>query len=85
MNFPREAGKKRIHEMPCFREYEHTRTSIHAMLCLVSRQEFKIVEFYSNEGAPEFPPAMKEAFKLESLSLEEFEKDWVRALQGDSF
>lgn len=63
--------------MPLFREYEYTRISFHTMLSLASRQEVKIAEFYNSEGAPEFPPAMNKVFRLGSMSLEEFEKDWV--------
>ena len=77
----REAGKKRIHEMPLFREYEYTRISLHSMFSIASRSEVKIVEFYSSEGAPKLPQAMNEAFRLKSMSPEEFEKDWVRTLQ----
>ena len=50
------------------------------MFYVASRQEVKIVKFYSSEGAPELPLAMNKAFRLNSLSLEEFEKDWVRTL-----
>lgn len=71
--------------MPIFRDYENTRTSLHALLCVASQQEVKIFEFYSGEGAPELPQAMDEAFKLGSLSLEEFKKEWVRALRIYSF
>lgn len=64
--------------MPLFREYENSRISLHAMLSLASRQEVKIVEFYDSEGAPEFPLAVNKAFRLGSMSLEEFDKEWVR-------
>ena len=67
--------------MPTFREYEHTRSELHALFFVASRQEVKIVEFYSSEGAPEFPQAMSEIFKLEFLSPEEFKENWVRALR----
>lgn len=69
--------------MPRFREYEYTRNSMHAMYRVASRQEVKIFEFYSSEGAPKLPQAMKEAFRLGSLSLEEFEQKWVRVLLRD--
>lgn len=71
--------------MPLFREYEYTRISLHALFYVASRQEIKIVEYYSSEGAPKLPPVINQAFKLKSLSLEEFEKDWVRTLRRDSF
>ena len=58
---------------------------MHTLFYMACRQEVKILEFYSSEGAPEFPQAMNEVFKLESLSLEEFEKESVRALLRDSF
>ena len=80
--FPRETGIKHIHEMPTFREYEHTRISLQAMFTIASRQEVKIVEFYSSEGAPELPPAMNEAFRLKAMSLEEFKEDWVRVYEA---
>lgn len=64
--------------MPLFREYEYNRKSMYTMLYLASRQEVKIFEFFNSKGAPEFPRAMNEAFRLGSMSLEEFEKDWVR-------
>ena len=48
------------------------------MLAMAARQEVKIAEFYSSKGAPKLPLAMNEAFRLGSMSLEEFEKDWVR-------
>lgn len=54
----REFGKKRVHEMALFREYEYTRTSLHAQFYMASRQELKIVEFYSSGWAPELPLAM---------------------------
>ena len=66
--------------MSTFREYEYARTELHTLFYMASRQEVKIVEFYCSEGAPEFPQAMNEIFKLGSLSLEEFEKELVRAL-----
>lgn len=69
--------------MPLFRKYEYTRNSLHAMFSVASRQEVKIVEFYSSEGAPKLPLAMDKAFRLNSMSVEEFERDWVRKLHGD--
>ena len=84
-NSHRDFGKKRIHEMALLREYEYTRASLHAQFYVASRQEVKIVEFYSSEGAPKLPPKMNAAFKLKSQSPKEFEKDWVRILQRDSF
>ena len=48
------------------------------MLSLASRRELKIVEFYNSEGAPELPLALNKAFRLGSMSLEEFKKEWVR-------
>ena len=71
--------------MPYFREYEYNRTALNAMLSILSWQEVKIIEFYSGKEAPEFPSAMREAFRLESMSLKEFEKNWVGALQRNSF
>ena len=71
--------------MSTFREYDYIRTELHSLFYMASRQEVKIVEFYSSEGAPEIPQAMNEVFKLESLSLEEFEKESVRALLRDCF
>ena len=71
--------------MPVFREYEYNRIASNAMLSIISRQEVKIVEFYSGKEAPEFPLEMKEAFRLESMSLEEFEKNWVGTLQENLF
>ena len=65
--------------MPLFREYEHTRCLLHAMFAIASRQEVKIVEFYSSEGASKLPSAMQEAFRLNSMAPEEFKQDWVRA------
>ena len=85
LDFSREIGKEGIHEMPNFREYEYNRIASNAMLSIISRQEVKIVEFYSGKGAPEFPLEMKEVFQLESMSLEEFEKNWVGTLQGNLF
>ena len=67
--------------MPLFREYEHTRISLHAMFAIAAWQEVKIVEYYSSEGASELPQAMNEAFRLNSMTHEEFRKDWVRTLQ----
>lgn len=81
----REFGKKRVHEMALFREYEYTRTSLHAQFYMASRQEVKIVEFYSSGWAPELPLAMNAAFRLKSMSLEEFEKDWVRTSRRHAF
>lgn len=72
---------KHLHEMPLLREYEHTRISLHAMFLMASRQEIKIVEFYGSEGAPKLPLEMNKAFRLESMSPKEFEKDWVRTLR----
>ena len=66
--------------MPRFREYEYTRTSLHAMYRVSSWQEVKIVEFYSSEGAPKLSQAMKKALGLGSLCLEEFDQRWVRIL-----
>ena len=71
--------------MPLFRVYEYNRHALNAMLSILSWQEVKIIEFYSGKGAPEFPLAMRKAFRLESMSLEEFEKNWVGALQKISF
>lgn len=63
-NSHREFGKKRIHEMALFREYEYTRVSLHAQFYVASRQEVKIVEFYGSEGAPKLPLEMNAAFRL---------------------
>lgn len=71
--------------MPIFREYEYTRNSLHAQFYVAARQEVKIVEFYSSEGAPKLPQAMNTALRLNSLSLKEFEEYWVRTLWRDSF
>ena len=73
---------KHIHEMPLFREYEHTRVFLHAMFAIASRQEVKIVEFYSSKGASKLPSAMQNAFRLNSMALEEFRQDWVRAYEA---
>ena len=67
-----------IHDMPRFREYEYIRNSLHAMCCVASRQQEKIVEFYSSKGAPELPQAVNKAFRLGRLPIEEFDKRWVR-------
>ncbi|CAD6591426.1 MAG: hypothetical protein ASARMPRED_005383 [Alectoria sarmentosa] len=71
-----EFGKTRIHEMPVFREYEYTRNELHSLFYVAARQEVKIVEFYSSEGAPKLPQAMNTALKLNSLSPKEFEEYW---------
>lgn len=77
LDFSRETGKKLIYELPLFREYDYKRTAVNAMLSIIAWQEVKIFEYYSGKRAPEFPLAMKEILRLESASLEEFEKDWV--------
>ena len=82
--FPRGTGKNHIHEMPLFRQYEYTRISMCSLLYIVLRQEVKIVEFYNAEGAPEFPKEMQEVFNFDSMSVEEFEKEWVRISCGDA-
>ena len=51
----------------------------------VSLREVKIVEFYCGEEAPELSLAMNKVLKLNSMSLEEFEKDWVRTWRRDIF
>ena len=84
-DFSRETGKKLVHELPLFREYDHYRTALFAMLSILARSEVKIIEFFSGRRAPEFPAAMRQVFRLEFMSLEEFEKDWVGILQGNSF
>ena len=68
-----------------FREYEYNRNTCCALISIIAQQEVKIVEFYSGKGAPDFPLAMREVFKLGLMSLEEFKKDWVGTLQGNSF
>ena len=85
LDISREFGKTIIYDLPLFREYEYTRTALFATVSIFSRQEVKIIDFYSGEGAPEFPSAMREIFRLESMPLEEFEKQWVGTLQGNSF
>ena len=69
---------ERIHELPLLREYEHTRNALHAMFFTASRQELKIVEWYSSHESLKLPQAVSEVFRLGSMSLKEFEKDWVR-------
>ena len=71
--------------MPLLRKYEYNRIASNAMLLIISRQEVKITEFYSDRQAPEFPLAMRQAFKLGSMTLEEFEKHWVGTLRGNLF
>lgn len=70
--------------MPLFREYEYTRLSLHAIFYTASRQEVKIVEFYSSRGALRLPRAIKKAFRLGPLSLKEFEKSSVRTWRRNS-
>lgn len=50
-----------------------------------SLREVKIVEFYCSEEAPELSLAMNKVLRLNSMSLEEFEKDWVRTWRRDIF
>ena len=66
--------------MALFREYENSRIGLAALFYTTSRQEVKIVEFYYSKAA-KLPPAMNVAFRLKSLSPEEFEKDWVCTLR----
>ena len=55
------------------------------MFYTASLQEVKIVEFYCSEEAPELSLAMNKVLKLNLMSLEEFEKDWVRTWRKDLF
>ena len=71
--------------MPRFREYEYTRNALQATCRVAARQQVKIVEFYSGEGAPKLPQVLKHALRLGSLSFEEFDQRWVRVLRRDSF
>ena len=54
-----------------------------ALSYTASLQEMKIVEFYGSDGAPELSLAMNEVFRLNSMSPEDFKKDWVRAWRRD--
>ncbi|CAF9914578.1 hypothetical protein IMSHALPRED_001949 [Imshaugia aleurites] len=71
-----EFGKKHIHEMPLFREYEYTRLSLQAISYTACRRDVKIVEFYSSRGAPRLPWMMRKAYGFKSRSPEKFEMKW---------
>ena len=73
-----EYGKTRIHELADMRKYEYHRIALEALCYVASREEMKIMEFFmSKKGASYLSLAIAKAFKIESRTLADLEKEWT--------